>query len=192
MPRIRFFILLLLTAFQVHALETISGTIVKIQTPNSWIGLKTDQGNVYSLLSSQSEVQDVLVKLSDGDYISGQGELSEKPSSVRMFNIEFIGLNSILGMWWTNYGFLEVRNFSKMSFYIQNNGDGVDKTVLKKNYQYSVSPSSTDSNWFLFLADNDGVYLTSVYLQGHYGQMKVYNSETGATDKVIEMTRVTP
>lgn len=187
----RLFVLVFIFAVQSLAAETFSGTFVKISTPNLWIGIKTDQNHTYPLTSSQSEVQDIFEKLSNGDYISGQGEIRGSPSTLHVLNIDFIGLQTILGMWWTNYGFLEVKNFSKMSFYVQPNSETPHKAILKKNYQYSVGPSST-ADWFLFLTDNAGVYLTSVYLRGHYGQMKVYNSETGAIDKVIEMTRISP
>ena len=115
-------------------------------------------------------------------------------------SVDFIGLKRLLGYWWTTEGFLDVRTFSLMNFY-DRPGSSVSAGDLpnvaprtdsiKKSYQYSVTPSS-GVEWVVFLNDKETVYFTQVTFQGANAQMKVYNSESGALEKTINLLRLNP
>lgn len=169
---------------------TVTGTFIKNVPGENWLGLKTSSGHIYKLSPDGGEVVETLSKLENGDLISGFGQIDNSSKVAFLQSLSFIGLKRLLGFWWTNMGFVEVRTFSEMNFYTQSNSSSTfSEPTTKKSYQYSVSPSSTNS-WVIFLSDDKAVYYTSMEFQGSHAKMKMYNPETGVLMKTIEFTRI--
>lgn len=166
---------------------TITGTLIKNLTPDNWLGLKTSSGHIYKIKSDGSEANETLLKLEEGDLVSGFGQIDNSSKVAMIQSLSFIGLKRLLGFWWTSMGFAEIRTFSEMNFYNQS----LFKTdsPLKKSYQYSISPTLSTS-WVIFLSDDKNVYYTSMIFQGNKAQMKMYNPETGVLTKTIDFTRI--
>ncbi len=170
---------------------TITGTLLKNLTTENWLGLKTSSGHIYKLKSDDKEITSTLLKLEDGDLISGSGHLDNNTKFAALHSLTFIGLKRLLGFWWTSFGFAEIQTFSEMSFYQPLLKEVQKNYPTKKSYQYSVSPSASTS-WVVFLSDDKTVYYTSMEFNGASASMKMYDPETGVLMKTIDFTRINP
>src|SRR5690606_11460954 len=63
-----------------------------------------ESGKRYKLFSIDGHVSRAIARLQKGDFVQGRGEIIEDRSSVRLSNIDFVGLYSLLGTWLSNYG----------------------------------------------------------------------------------------
>jgi len=171
--------------------KSISGTLIKSLTAPSGWALKSSSGHLYNMRLHSDETNEIIQKLEDGDFVSGAGEVDHFNKLALLKSIDFIGLKKFLGLWWTSWGFAQIPTFSELSF------SGVDseqkpllqKSLVKRSFQYSISPT-TNPGWIVLLSDDKDIYFSSLHLNGRSAHLKIYNAETGTLTKVVDFTRI--
>lgn len=177
--------------------------LVLALTPKSWGQeslngyLKKTKDNTYLVVNRNSLVKiknitpDVLAQLNNlksGDLVSGFGNISESGRSVELSSIDFVGLQRLLGAWQTAEG--DIVNFKTFTDVIFNPKISLFSTLNKSSaYTYSLSPYN-DSQWILYLTNDEGTFLCTLEIQNIHAIISVIDTVTNATMKTIELTKV--
>ncbi len=148
--------------------------------------LKTTNLNVI-LTAENDDVKIQLSKLKNNDFISGLGT-SLAPNLVRIETIDFVGLNSFLGLWMSPMGIFQVQDFSSLSLY----ANGQSQTSARSPHaslNYSITPGS-GASWVLFLTDDSQIYYSNLTVADSKASIRFFDTQTGAFQREVALSKI--
>lgn len=183
MTKVLLFLITSILAIASANAASISG-LVKKQN-ESYYFLKTESSTPILIRPTKSEVINSLKKLSNFDFFQGQG--SEINGILALDSVDFVGLQSLLGVWSGNESSVfEFKSFQKLVTYKQ----FLNFLIPSEKIDYSIAPSS-GADWKIFFTNIDSVLLASLTISKKRAVLRFYDLETGDISKLIELTRAT-
>lgn len=166
------------------SVEVFSGYI--IQNGNQKI-LKS--GNQTLILTAENnDVKSQLYKLKSNDFISGLGH-PLAGNLVRLETIDFVGLNSFLGVWASPMGIFQVQDFSNLSLYAGAQTPTNTSTRSRSLLNYSITPGS-GASWVLFLTDAEQIYFSNLTVTDSKASIRFFDTKTGAFQKEVALSKI--
>lgn len=147
-----------------------------------------DQG--YTIETNTTDVQDSLNRLSEGDYITGNGFVDENNKKIRIDSIQYVGLRRLLGPWKSDEGLMVFKDFTTMRFFpnYTDQPQGVEATNHQQEFRYSLSPSNSGA-WILFLSDSKSTTFATVEFDSANILLKIFESESGNILRTLILER---
>ena len=145
---------------------------------------------VYEVYALNTDVNESLNRLDNGDFISGSGTLDPQCNKINIQSIDYVGLQKLLGPWITGDGTLVFKDFSTMRFTPRFGELKVDTRLswYQKEFHYSISPK--DSNeWALFMSDDTNTTFATVEFTRKRIIMKIFESESGNIVRTLKLER---
>ncbi len=185
LAKTQFFILILL--FSLHSLgESVQGTIER-DPSGVLIKIKRQRYNIHS----SHPIDQILKKLDTGDLISAQGKIDKSSDSIRITQINFVGLRRLLGSWYTeNQDIFNFINYSELELYTQKIARALvsNKTPIH-NYKYSMVPSKGET-WSLFVIDRKKVTVGTLRFVHDQIEINLLNQKTGEVGRRLKLTPI--
>ncbi len=175
--------LIILTSFHVNAAELVRG-LVRVNANNeAYLEIDGKTSQSY-LIRAKNETAAELKRLKTDDYLVGTGNIIND-EEIFLENISYVGLTEILGLWKSNYDFMDFENFSRVKFY-----DYVDATkVGSVTLNYTLTPAKGQS-WRVYFTDGNSVTLATLILDSDKAQLTIFNSQTGQIERTLNLTRI--
>jgi hypothetical protein len=176
-----FFFLLPALSF---ARTTVSGTL-RIEKAMYYLVNENNKKFLITQDSSQSALASLL-RLSQGDYIYGQGTFQSSTPSLKLTSVDYVGLKKLLGSWEGSTGVFYFKSFTEAAFY----SAGRNRRPTTANIRYSTAPSNNNS-WVVFLSEKETTLLSTIVFEGNELIMSIYLPETGDLHKTLRLKRWT-
>lgn len=157
------------------------GTFIEIEDKTYPLQITQNQQNTSHL------TKETLNKLESGDFISAQGEI--KSSVVKVQQIDFVGLNKLLGQWAAeNQDIFSFETHFDLKLHTQalNALGPRNSTVALK---YSMAPSQ-GKKWSLFMVSNKKIILGELKFVKKKIRITLLNQQTGQIAQNITLTPV--
>ena len=157
------------------------GTFMEITGQKYKIKIAKDQESISQL------TQQTLNKLESGDFISAQGKVES--STVIIQQIDFVGLNKILGSWSAeNQDIFNFETYFDLKLHTQQ-----VKSLGPRNstiaLKYSMAPSQ-GKKWSLFMVGNKKIILGELKFVRQKIKITLLNQQTGETAQQITLTPI--
>lgn len=172
------YLTLLLMSSVTLASVQVSGNVV-ISEDEHFLKL-SETKEVRILIAGTSDVEAALNKLKHGDYVTGEGEISDKGIVLR--NIEYVGLQRILGTWlsdksstmkFKDYTTLVIQSSSQM-------------TPLK----YAILPGA-ENVWKIYFTDDESIVLGTLNLTSKTSaQLTIYNGDEDGSASELNLHKL--
>lgn len=174
--------------------------LVLVFSCSAWAGrplsgfIVKEEGKTYILVSEKNRRYEVakssstsslnnISKLSSGDFIFGNGNLNDQTESVEVDGIDYVGLKKLIGAWVSQEGVFYFKNFTDLLLYTVSKN-----TALRSDLRYSTAPAAGDQ-WVLFISDKKATTLATIELSSSQATMQLFDSETGAVVKTLNLKR---
>lgn len=172
---------LLIVAFGAWARTPVSGFLA---TQDSQFFLRTDENEIFLIETTSSpSVLSLLVRLSPGDYLLGQGEIQPGTQSLRMTSVDYVGLKKLLGSWTSQRGTFHFKNFTDATFQTVRRNKPV-----RADLRYSTAPTQNNS-WVVFFSEKETTLLSTIFFDGPEIDMNIYQPETGELVQTLRLKR---
>lgn len=184
------FVLILISGSVALSARPISGTV---ERDISGTYLRADSACVrYLVISTNSDTELSLRKLSTGDTLTASGKLSADNCTASIESIDFVGLKKMLGYWHSSDGLISVQDFTSLSYYPINLKDFQNgrtyAEVQPVNYRYSITPTS-GKEWVLFLSDRNSTTFATIRFSKSRATMRIYDSENGNITRTLRLNK---
>jgi hypothetical protein len=183
------FFLLVTFSFQfVLGVQTFSGYMTK-KDKDFYFTPKNSEF-YYKIAAQNPDVQDSLDRLSNGDFIAGNGTLDTANKKLSIKSIDYVGLRKLLGPWIGTEGTLLFKDFSTMRFTPRFFDINLDSrlTNYQKEFRYSLTPSD-GNEWGLFLSDDKSTTFATVEFTKNKVIIKIFESESGKIVRTLKLER---
>lgn len=171
---------LLLPLFS-FARTPVSGTL-RIENAQYFLVTENNKKFVITQDSTQSALSSLL-RLSQGDYIYGQGTFTSAKASLRLTSVDYVGLKKLLGSWSSPTGIFYFKTFTDAAFYTY-----AKNRPVTANIRYSTAPSQ-DNSWVVFLSEKETTLLSTIVFEGSEIQMNIYQPDTGEIEQTLRLKR---
>lgn len=174
----------------VQASQQIIGTLTRDIHYNG-LAIILENKKKYFLTCSDAEAIIALNKMSPGDLVIGTGTIDDSKSTLHLENMDYVGLQRALGLWHTDNGFVEFKNFSDLDVYSKVFENSEVSTNSKKEFKYSLTPGTgSGTDWVLFLSDSDSTTMGTFKVDRNSATIKVFDSKTGNIKQTIRLSKV--
>lgn len=162
------------------------GDIVKVGSKN-YILLKSDNKK-YLLMGSSPIVAMYLNKLSDGDFVSVEGNKTTNFTALNVDSINYVGLRDLLGTWTADDNFCYTFNtHTDFSISVQ-----IGKYCLVNrtdDYTYLINPHS--QQWVMLVAGQHSSYVGDFSIVGKKNvEIDLYDSQTGEIIRHLSLKKL--
>lgn len=136
--------------------------------------------------------QSTLRRLETGDYIQGQGKISDQ--GVEIEALYFIGLKKLLGVWRSqDWELFEFRSFEDLLLYwptSRTTNHHSPRTPHRiKNYSYRLAPSP-HPHWSMLLVDKDSVDVARVLFLDNQLYVELMDRKNGSTVHTFHLSPI--
>jgi hypothetical protein len=178
---------LMFLIFQTAFALQFDGDVVRIADKN-YINIKSENKN-YLLVGNSPITAMYLNKLSDGDFVSVEGNKTSNLTMMSVDAINYVGLRDLLGTWTADGGFCYNFN-SHTDFSITAQ---IGKTCLSAvngmdDYTYLINPHS--QKWVMLVAGQRGSYVGDVSIMGKKKVDIVFYDSEGAIVRHLSLKKV--
>lgn len=142
---------------------------------------------LYELRPATTESSRNLDRLSDNDFLQGQGEFREGVFLLQ--TVDFVGLFHLLGPWQSpqDQTLVTFETYNQVSIYNPRTS-GYDHMNL---FGYSVAPTS-GMDWQIFVSGRRSVSIASLKLESDRLTLQFINLDTGNFEQPFVLVRKTP
>jgi hypothetical protein len=178
---------LIVLIFQTAFALQFDGDIVRIGDKN-YINIKSENKN-YLLAGNSPIIAMYLNKLSDGDFVSVEGNKTSNLTVMSVDSINYVGLRALLGTWTAEESFCyNFNSHTDFSISIQ-----IGKVCLAANstndYTYLMNPHS--QQWVMLVAGQHGSYVGDVSIINKKSVViDLYDSQTGNIIRHLSLKKV--
>jgi hypothetical protein len=185
------FVFTFLSATSCFAAESLAGFLIK-EYGKIYLSSRTTCGR-YEVVSSSADVTNNLRKLTHGDAVIATADVYTDLCQVRLQSIDYVGLRRLLGVWQSDAGLIEIRDFSSLKIYprfdnISREGSLEFEVPMPVTYQYSVLPSP-GKEWVVFLSDSKTTTFATLTLEVSTAILRTFDSDSGAMTQELHMVR---
>ncbi len=148
-------------------------------------------GKKYSIVPASTEIALQMSKLKVNDFISLEGRIDDKQSTITVNSMNYVGLKDLLGNWVGDddycYAFLSFSNLSIFTKTVMNTCDfHVDR--LSRDFSYTINPAT--ASWLVLLSDNEDSYIMDLVVRSKVAaELSLYDTRSGDILREIKLRR---